>query len=239
MKTLTKNPIIIFCLVIAIFQFSCNSDDEDLSVGFSEDIRNFVPDSTIQQLRDMGMLLHEGKIPPNIEGVYLVSPLIMVNSSVPNDYDIGTAFADKKLRFRNQDIVNLTITADMQQLRTSGKIVLRSYGKGSFLSGKDNSFTIFTIQDGYIYGEGDSLRYVSLEVSSGIITDEGIKNYQEAFLLLNDYGAPHGTFIPVNTGRLFYDFDSLAENSTMDEPVPDEGRKQTETSLPLLMDAEN
>ena len=111
MRTNVTKTVYALFAVLLVFG-SCKKEEENLEVGFSQEIENFVPDSTIEKMRDLGMVINEGKQPPSIEGTYLVSPMIMKSSDVPNEgYEIGHQFVDYRAMIStNQDNSdNLTI----------------------------------------------------------------------------------------------------------------------------------
>ena len=198
-------------LAISVSLFSCKKEEEDLSTGFSNDIENFVPDSTIQALRDLGMIINEGKEPPTLEGTYLATPYIMLSTSVPNDsYESGDQFIDYKYYLKNQDNEKLTLEIDTEGLHL-GEVLSRSEGNGAFISGYEDDFTAFVILESESYlSSGDTTYTRMLEVLSGTIIQSGIENFQSAILMLNDYGDEFDHYIPVNTGRVFEDGDSIA-----------------------------
>ena len=218
MKTTTfktirlRNYLVLLATVLILF--SCKKEEEeDLSTGFSDDIENFVPDSTIQALRDLGMAINEGKEPPMLEGTYLASPYVMVSSNVPNEsYDIGERFVDYKHYLKNQNNETLTIEMDREGINYySGALISKSTGNGAFISGYNDDFTAFIILEGERYlSEGDTSYSLTLHVISGTIAQEGIQEFQSALLMLDDYGDEFDHYIPVNTGRVFHDEDSIA-----------------------------
>lgn len=208
---------LLFVTLLAVSFSSCKKFDlfGTLSQGFSDDIENFVPDSTIETLTNMGMIINEGKKPPNIEGSYLVSQLLMKATNVPDEsYPIGHRFADYQYHFYDQNNRELSISLNAKGINTEGVVFTESTGDGAFLSGYDNDFTAFLIQEGYTLVEGDSAYYKTLEVFSGTITETGIEDFHSALIMLDDYGDPYDYYIPVNTGRVFYDSDGLATSGS-------------------------
>jgi hypothetical protein len=202
---------------------SCEKEKEDLSKGFSKELQSLVPDSTIQLLRDMGMIIHEGKNPPIIEGKFYLAPNLMDSSNVPNETrEKGHRFADYRLYFHHQNNKDLTIKLNSEALHILSDdtlVIGSSVGEGGFLSGNGKEFSVFIISEGETYhnDKQDTARYRSLGLYSGELTPEGIKNYQKAFLMLDDYGDEFDLYIPVNTGRIFHDGDFLARRLTNSE----------------------
>lgn len=207
------HPFMILAAFV-LFLSSCETEEETLPQGFSEEITNLIPDSTISAMRDLQMNIHEGMEPPTLEGVYFASPLVISKSSVPNEiHGEGSRFADYRYYMRNQNIDDLTMELDSEGLSiNSGSVLTRSMGKQAFISGNRNSFTAFIIQDSEMYLEsGDTARSRVLEVISGTLAADGISNFQNAVWMLDDYGDEYNLFIPANTGRIFNDGDLMAQ----------------------------
>ena len=204
---------IALALTLTAVVVSCSEPEEvNPEIGFSQQIKNFVPDSTIQTLRDMGLTIHEGTQPPNIEGIFQASPYVMLESNVPYEtYEIGSRFIDYRYQFREQNMQDLSISLDTKGIsHHTGNVISESTGKGAFLAGYDQDFTAFIMLEGYSIHGRDTSFTKSLEVISGEMTSAGIKDFQMALVLLDDFGDPHERLIPVNTGRVFYDEDRLA-----------------------------
>ena len=226
-KNATTNTMYALFAVLFLFA-SCKKEEENLEVGFSQEIENFVPDSTIEKMRDLGMVINEGKQPPSIEGTYFVSPMIMKSSNVPNEgYEIGHRFINYKYHFYNQNNDELTIEMDATGINDYNRIISESKGQGAFIAGYNDSFTAFLIEEGYsVKNTFDTSYFSMLTVSSGQISASGIKDYHQAIWMLDDFGDPHGNLIPVNSGRVFFDSDSLA-NYTFLEKESNMTKKQS------------
>ncbi len=140
--------VIILLHAIMIMQ-SCQKEKDDLSTGFTDDIKNVVPDSTIKMLRDLGMIIYEGKKPPIIEGKFHFAPNLMDSSNVPNErHKKGHKFADYKYFLYQQNSSDLIIKMDSKALSIfSGdtSVIGSSIGEGGFLSGYGNEFSVFII----------------------------------------------------------------------------------------------
>lgn len=229
-----KNNLLSTCfslgaLAVCLFGFAgCEKDDnakED--EGLSEEIKSFMPDSTIQTLRAMGMEINEGKNPPVLEGIYLSAPRLLVNSNFDDSYNPGDQFADEKIKIYDQDSEKLTALLDVKEIGiNSGNVIGESKGSGTFLAGNGNKFTLFIQSEGYLLNQfQDTAKYLNAEIYSGELTDDGIKNLQTALVVLNDYGDPLDELIGINEGRLFKDEDGLAETqSTFRIGVPEAGQ---------------
>jgi hypothetical protein len=235
-KNATTNTMYALFAVLFLFA-SCKKEEENLEVGFSQEIENFVPDSTIEKMRDLGMVINEGKQPPSIEGTYLVSPMIMKSSNVPNEsYEIGHQFINYKYHFYNQNNDELTIEMDATGINDYNRIISESKGQGAFIAGYNDSFTAFLIEEGYsVKNTFDTSYFSMLTVSSGQISASGIKDYHQAIWMLDDFGDPHGNLIPVNSGRVFFDSDSLADYIFMEKKGNINNKKEVVNYLPATV----
>lgn len=158
----------------------------------------------LDAIQQLGLTLNLGDSPPNIEGNYFFSPVILQASSVPNEpTDIGSEINDASFSVTNQNTTTLTADLFLQELLGPDQGDTR--GTGSFISGSGSLFTIYFVTE-TDYGDG-ALADTSVTIS-GAISELGIENIQLAAFVLDDRG--DDTFFPSNTGRLLIDGDGLA-----------------------------
>ena len=198
-----KRLLFVLLTVSPFLLFNCsnNDDDNNQDEGFDgsiEDIRDFYNDDLVDALEDLGFNLNTGNNPPNIEGVYFLSPLLLEASSVTGDI-VGMPFNDYTITFSNQNNSALTIDYFGDQ----GNQI--DQGSGSFISGDDDNFTVLLITTSI--DESNNTSADSAISISGVLTDGGIENIQMAFMMLDNKGNPNGEWIPNNTGRIAYDSD--------------------------------
>jgi hypothetical protein len=198
-----KRLLFVLLTVSPFLLFNCsnNDDDNNQDEGFDgsiEDIRDFYNDDLVDALEDLGFNLNTGNNPPNIEGVYFLSPLLLEASSVTGDI-VGMPFNDYTITFSNQNNSALTIDYFGDQ----GNQI--DQGSGSFISGDDDNFTVLLITTST--DESNNTTADSAISISGVLTDGGIENIQMAFMMLDNKGNPNGEWIPNNTGRIAYDSD--------------------------------
>ncbi|MCF0060585.1 hypothetical protein MUK70_15180 [Dyadobacter chenwenxiniae] len=197
---------------IALTFGACKNNDPQPDEPFSEAIRSNIPQETIDKIREMGIKVNEGTKPPLLNGTYWLSPLIMTMTEVPNDnYKVGHRFDDYKIKLYNQDEKKLTISLDNKGYNFSGELRTTSIGQnGAYIAGKGNFFTVFIVTEGeHTY---NSSRFKMLEVYSGELSPTGIKNIQNAIIMIDNYGNVNDDLIPNNTGRAFYDSDAFSES---------------------------
>lgn len=166
-----------------------------LDNGLTHDINNFVPQSTIDAMIALGMPIYTGTTPPNFEGIYLITPNVLIGTNVPNDAAPSTKFADMRVQFSLQDNTKLTAKVDWVQSTSSGT------STNCWIVGSGNNFTVFaSITDGTA---------LMAQAFSGTIDATGIKNLFGALFMIDNKG--NGSYIPIGTGRVYYDSDSFSE----------------------------
>jgi len=179
---------------------NCSSSDDGGGLlqnnGLTKDINDIVPDSILQEIEELGMPVNTGDNPPNIEGYFLASPLILINSNRPGDTP-GTQYADYYVRFYNQDNKDLTVNMDYVNSGESGS------GLGSYIVGDDNNFSVFAELHSTYSGDDATL----LILLSGTLTSTEITDFYYALFMLDNEGNPHGFWIANGDGRVFYDSD--------------------------------
>ncbi|QHV93950.1 hypothetical protein [Spirosoma endbachense] len=208
--SLPMRPLALLALfALSILFDSCKKSDapDDPTKGFTTQIQNIVPTTIIDDLRTRGMTINEGKVPPALAGTIIVaSPWELLSPYGTEDsWQKGKVIADYKYKFYEQT--------------TDGKIKYdykndgsdTGSGKGAFISGNGNSFTIFS-ED---IGVSKTINYKTITVMSGEITDAGIKNFQYAFVLKEKTNDDNNSaLIPVGKGRIWIDSDKLATKTT-------------------------
>ncbi|GAB3313724.1 hypothetical protein GCM10027299_00990 [Larkinella ripae] len=191
-------------LKIALFLsvIACKKDTEPTS-GLSAKIQTIVPQATLNDLKAKGISINEGSSPPNIEGVYEISPKRLLSPySEKDSYRKGRIISNYKYRFYQQqgDVVQV----DFKSAASSDT----GTGKGGFLSGSGNKFTLFL----EVSGIDGGIAYKSLDVISGEVSPGGIVNFQAGETLTQKTGDDRDTqLIPVNQARIWEDGDQLAK----------------------------
>jgi len=166
----------------------------------SEDITEVISEDIFNEIIDLNMPLNGGVTPPNIEGKYFVSPFILKSSNIPED-QAGREFIDYTYSFSQQNMENNSII--VSQASSDGLI---ANGLGSYISGSDKSFTIFTELE---INEANGSKAITAEVISGEISTEGIVNFHKTIIMLDNYG-DDDTYIENGQGRTCIDSDGLS-----------------------------
>ena len=186
-------------IFLAFLLNSCCKDHSDVIPG-----QNFIPDDILEEIRNNGQVIHEGFNPPKLKGKYLMSIQTLVSSNFPDAFTPGHTFVDLTLEFLNFNTNSLTLTVKIEE----GGQLLVGGGKGSFISGEGNDFTIF-VENKAKDDSGHEL--IQAEVYSGTLDANGIINLQRSLFMINDNGDPAGKYIENGQGRLIIDGDGYSE----------------------------
>jgi len=182
-------------LIVGLAMTGCVKD-EDMYNGLNSDIRNIIPEDIMKKFKELGITINGGNNPPNIEGSYLLSPLILVKSNFA-DAAPGSQFKDYKLTCSEQNNADQTVVCAYASIAAIGS------GLGAFITGDGNKFSIFVETNGTLNGQP----FKSVDIFSGEITPSGIRNFHWA--LIQTQEAP-GT-LRRGQGRLIKDGDGLSE----------------------------
>ena len=203
------------CLAVTSTMFSgCKKDNTggktDDNEELSQDVLEQVPSEILNKAKELGLEINGGKTPPNIEGMYYATPVILINSTEKGD-NIGEQFNDGTFVFSEQNNAELTILSYIEEMGIGSDT-----GLGSLITGNGNKFSVFVIMRS-MYSE---TVYFFI---SGKIENAGIRNMQ--FLLLNED----------LQGRLFKDEDGLADRITSTKSSTQKTNgMSTEMTLPSL-----
>ena len=211
---MNRITIIFFVLPLSIC-FSCSSDDDaanDAFAGTETDLTNFFNEEVVDALIDLDFTINEGENPPNLQGTYFASPIILTDTNVPSDI-IGSKFLDLQFSFFDQE--NSENTIDFEGETLSGSTVMERFSgiDSSFISGEGNDFSVFSIITGEIVNTS-AVADMAYAIS-GTISNNGILDFEIAILILDDRGDPtNSIFLQNGQGRKFIDQDGVSELST-------------------------
>ncbi len=197
-------------LSVAVFLFgalailgSCKkSDSGSPDNGLSPEINNIISQDILNNLTNRGMVINKGTTPPNVTGIYLVNPFVLQSPYGPDDpWTAGQVIPDYKYKLYDQS--GTTVKLDYKS--TTG--VDDATGLGSFISGSDKKFSLFA----EVSGTASGITYKSVSIISGEMTEDGIKDFQYAFVYTEKNGDPNdNVLIPVGEGRIWRDGDAMA-----------------------------
>jgi len=174
------------------------------NVSFTSDINPWNPPSEIEavipdayiDLLSPYIPIYEGNTPPDIEGVWYISPLELYydsNGAERDDFN----FAPNYVHFYNQTSDN---TLSMESTQNLGDY---SIAEGVFVSGSGNNFTVYFNE---YKTQEDGSWSVMATLISGTKSGSTIKNYREAFIVLDDYDV-NGKYMDTGDFRVVEDAD--------------------------------
>ncbi len=197
---------VLIIIAISMFSIGCEEENKDGKVeanGLTKKINDLVSEEILNNMKQLGMNINTGDTPPSIKGSYLVSPFILLKSNRPGD-NAGKKFADYKVKFYNQDNENLEVAVDYVNGPEKGN------GIGAFIVGNNNKFTVFA----EMTSRSGGATAKTVQVLSGEIADNGIKNFYYANFMLDNNGNPNDVWIENGEGRVIYDSDGFSPTTS-------------------------
>lgn len=200
-KTTLKAAIVV--LLIPAFLMGCKKDKKTTPEQevFAKEILNIVPKATIDTLRSWGMVINEGKTPPNLAGAYYTNT---TNCFFDNSDAIrlGRWRGNYTYRFYDQNNEKLTINIDYN---IDGNTDVAK-GVGSFISGSGDKFSAFFVTEGVSL----EIKYKTLTIISGTKTADGIVDWTDMLRMTQKDSDPKKRLIGVGGTRIFKEEDKLA-----------------------------
>jgi hypothetical protein len=174
---------------------------EEMDQGLPDGVRNVLSEEDIQRLENLGLDIHRGSAPPSIEGRYFTDSRQLVASSFDDSFSPGHRFVNATYEFSDQ--VGSELVIELQE----GSVSMGE-GVGGFISGQDQSFSVFAIIDNVTRGVENR----TIEIYSGRLVADGIADYQIGLYMDAKEGdEDNRVLIPEQTGRLVHEADQLAE----------------------------
>ena len=185
---------------------SCKKDekgptDEEI---LTKKIEEIIPSQYLDSLKKLGLTVNNGTTPPDVQGIYDILPVELVNSNIPTDY-AGMSFHDAKLKLFNQSSKDFGI-----QLYGKYFLAERDTSIVTAISGSGNNITIYGKVKSYLSG----YTAIFALILSGIKEGDHFKNVK--YGIINIDNSNGGTaFIKEGQGRVVYDTDNVSESSTV------------------------
>lgn len=197
-----------------LFMLSCmltacmDNSDGTVVLPIGTVSNNVIPDEIRDMLEDK-IPIYEGNDIPDISGYYLQDDVTALYCSDEGHggYEPGHKFADKYIYFGPQNKSGIIYEYEDKQANTiSTSHLVQVMGKG-------NNFTAFYVAEGYADYNHDGVNETWTKTStviSGTITPNGIKNFKEAFIMV-EANDPLDVIMAENEYRVFYEADGLVE----------------------------
>lgn len=173
--------------------------------GESTDIETTVPPEILDEMKPY-ITIYSGNTPPNIENTYFIDPMVTVYCQDEDEggFKKGDIVSSKYIKFANQNNTAKTIG----YAGRSGDQI--SVGKGAFISGSGNNFTVYLDTEGTSSG----IYTKTALVISGTKTSTGIQGIRYAFVMVEKGDDPDSELMDEGVFRVFEDSDGMALLST-------------------------
>lgn len=208
-----KNYLALFVMAAMLPLFySCDEQDnpvtpetpvvpETPSDNKDERINEVIPEE-IRSKMEENMPIYDGVNPPNVEGIYLMSPAVIAYDSYKGVVVDGNLPDGIYIKFANQDAEKKTIDCLLKEGDHHD-----SEGDGVFISGEGNNFTIYFNTS----GTDADIKIKTATVVSGTKTENGIKDLCMGAVMIEKGDDPNNLLMEVGRYRVVKDKDGLCE----------------------------
>ncbi len=205
---------------------SSSSDSDEFEDGVRIEILDILGEENLEILEnDLEMPIHRGQNPPDLLAYYnsvalnnknvnagvsfVIQPLIMIESVVPDESRDPDSFWDLYIQFSDQDMDDYSILFENRHVQEPTGTAIASY-----IIGEDDEFTIA----GEVVREREEGTSRTAQVFSGQLHEDGIAITHFAFIMIDNDDIEG--LIPNGTGRTFIDGSGISEFA--DYPEEDE-----------------
>ena len=175
---------------------------------FDERMTQEIPQEYLSKMSAY-MPIYSGNTPPNIEGVYNMSPCVMVYDS-NGSFEPGHKFNSVVTELTNQNMSQNTLTYRDEEIKSDGTVSSSSNKAEAKIVGNGDNFTMFVVITSNSTN-GSWTKIASL--LSGIKTSSGIKDFYEGFVMLDKYD-PDNKKMKIGQFRIINDQDGMSEPTT-------------------------
>ncbi len=207
-----RTGAIVLCLAVTMTFASCDKGDDpagkpgdEFTIPDDGKVPSAVIPDEIRSLLEETMPIYEGVTPPDITGEYLADSKVLTASNYPPDKP-GKGFLNQYIAFTKG--TNGKIRYDAEEQRFGLPVSDDSSDDVTvYLVGTGNRFTAYFIATGDTYDIWNK----ESTIISGTLTENGIVDFQLAFVMLEKAADPSSVLVPVNTYRVLNESDGLAE----------------------------
>lgn len=191
-------------ILLALFISSCKKDKLSKEEIQSKKIADIIPAKYLDTLKHLGITIHEGTTPPNIEGIYEFKPVKSKASNISSDV-IGSFFANAKVKFFSQSNEDFGI-----QLIAKNLLNFNDTSIITAVSGSGDNFTVY----GRVKSSAGNDNAIFAIILTGEKNGTSLKNVEWGLINVDNTNGGI-SFILEGQARLMYDidFESLAISS--------------------------
>lgn len=203
----------LFVVALSLLMVGCpddgettdTQDDDETGYVLPKEVKNTIPASYLDRMIEEGFMVNDGMTPPDITDRYLADKLRVVYDD-GGEYDLR--ITDYVYTFHSFQGSEIQVDY-MSNLDDSGE------GIGSYISGEDDCFTVYSIFDGTIHGD---CTYQGVELYSGCLVSEGIDEFQTAFVLTEQAAECEGRIMPNGDLRILEQRNGLVKRVPFANP---------------------
>lgn len=213
MNTIINRLLIAVMLLSFTAGFTaCGDDDDDNTNKKDEQLKEeeqdlydeYVTEEMQTAITKLGMPVNRGINPPNVEGYYRMEPVFLATTNSSENSYLGMRW-NTDLKFNFYDQKDLAVSLLGYEVSTNtDRLTVEHSGEGTFITGKDNKFSIFmeeqSVSNGYT---STTLTIISGEVIRTGNKITSMKDLRYAFIMKDRGGNPN--VILVGQGRVFKD----------------------------------
>jgi len=177
-----------FLSIVAVGLVLMGCTNEDLS----DDVRNILPDDLLNRFKELGIQINGGNKPPNIEGKFDFSRVVVANSNFSGANSPGTRYQNTDLTFKKQSIIDRTLECDIYY---PDIYTLYARDRPAYITGNGKKFSVFIELSPYVH------------IFSGEIDSSGIYDLHWAYILTSGSSST----MNAGDGYLFKDEDGFSE----------------------------
>lgn len=198
-----KTIKLVLCLSI-LMMIGCKKDDKSAQKEEIQEkkIQEIIPGNYLNVLKEMGMPIHEGINPPDITGIYHISPIMLLKTNITSagEYEVGHRFADGRYSFSSLNKNDFTLKVASKQGPGNSESTIAA------ISGSGSHFTVYAME---ISTSGTNSAIFAY-LYSGILEGSSIKDFKMAFINVdNSNGGIQ--FIKEGEARITHDEDGISE----------------------------
>ena len=165
-------------------------------VDVPEEVNNFLNMDFIEILEGKGLEINNGLTPANVTGNYFVDNWTNLES--------GTRYVNYSFQFINQTSEYKIEVRSAAEFSDASAII-------AYISGEGPSFSIYSEQDHNINDSGHTVFIKTADIYSGELTQNGILNFQNGFIILEKENDLYDRFLNVGDSRVVYEADFMAD----------------------------
>ena len=162
------------------------------------EVNDFMTPEEISTLQNKGLEIYTGLNPSNIEGYYYADSQMTMDGNME--------LMNYWYRFHDQ-----TSDLSIKSSHRSEDGTDRAEGQGAFIAGSGNTFSVYMQSISEIQQETHVTTIEYARIYSGIISSEGIKNFQFGFIITDKQNDINNEFMNIGDARVIYESDGLAK----------------------------